>query len=851
MAGVGAITVPAAGAVTEPVKMPLTVAGPVVLPQTHEAPYSGVLLPGSRGLMLGNGLGFIFHIVNGAMMSTGILAPETAPAAAFKSPGAAATGRIDTTGNHADNDRMDLVSAGDQENFSWPVVFVTAFDTSGEFLRYYQVLVGASASATLDNLVSCINGTSGEGSTYQSPRIHNGVQTEDHPARWSDWITATKTSASRVTFTAARAGTPGNSYEILEVKDSGGAWSVTAFSGGAAGTGTAPKNGSRRWAYLFKRALDNARSGISPLVDLETDDQGNVALSSLTSAPSALATYEKTDAKTWVRTLTEAEDLFEGYDVVAADTTDDDDIDDDDLADRTTYDPALYRTYEDGMVPRYRILVPFKGMVLGMGYIPMPEYSIGTADVTFGSSTVTLSSGTLVRRTREGQEFRVSTDASTEAVRYRIIWIDEANRQLHLDRAIETSTNATAAYAIRDTRSPFEVGWCEPGQPNLWPAANTALVVTGPDPEGIVAAVPAFGGVVIFTRTGIWMLSGSYGALRIRNEYEGAGCVGKLAAVACDDGYVRFLANPGVYAWAGPGSGEPIPISHGRTKEGRAWGIGDTIRRINRGAAHAACAHVHPNTKVLRFAVPLDDDRTNRHCLVLDLQSRVWSVDDVPDLTFLQTVYTDDGVAHVVAGDVQGDVWELDVSNSDGAFDFEPVATVTSATVDTVTCSGASFPTTGDGLAGVPVVLVRTSTGEIEVNSVASNTGTVLTLARYTTALAASDVVIVGGIVWWLQSGKCHFGSPALLKSLFMFRVLFAPQSDGTYYAAFAADQDDPTVSDSTVQGDFTLTSGSELFLPSVAGNALQFLLLCLEPGCDPSIVDAQSSLEHAGALHV
>lgn len=848
MAGIGAITVPAAGVVTAPTSFPLTLNSvPIATVRTNEALYTSVLLTGSRGAMFANGFGFVLHIVKGTVMATGLIAPETAPGVAFTSPGAKASRVITTTGNFTNGDRIDLVSAGDQDKNNWAVKFVSAFSTSGDDLKFYQVLIGASASATLDNLVACINATSGDGSTYQSPRLLNGTQTTDHPKAWSDWITATKSSASTVTFTAVHEGTQGNSYESREVTDGGGTYSfpATVFAGGAAGSGTSPSAGARSWGYVYKRSLDGARSGVSPLTSKEVKDAGSFDLTSLADPPAGL--LEQIDAKCSLRTTKDAAQLYDVYDVVVADTTDTDDASDATIAANEAYDPSLYRPYTDGGVPRYRILVPYKGMILGMGNVPTQEYSIGTAAVTITSSSVTLSSAAKIRRVREGQEFRVTTTAATEADRYRIVWIDEASRILHLNRPYEGGTNATATYAIRDARDPFVFGHSEPNLPNLWPTKNEYEGITSSDARGVTAAIPAFGMVIAFTRTGIWSISGSYGALRVKNEYEGAGCVGPKAVVAtADDGRLIFVSDAGVYEWNGPGSGDPVCISHGKTLEGAAWGIGETVRRINRTHAHGVFVHRHPTRNWLRILVPLDSDWTNRYALVYDLTSKVWTVDDVPDLTYVMTAQDDAGTSRVLAGDIQGNVWELDVSNSDGAYGFEPHQVVASGTSSTATSASTPFPT---GIEGCPVTLVRVATGEIEQNTIASRTSAALTFTRYTTALAAGDYVCVGAIPMFVKSGKGHHGSPSAQKSMFMVDVAFSTDGDGTYYMAFAADQDDVTVTSSSIQGDLTLTSGKDRFFASVFGRSLQWAFLCFEPGCDPTLLDVELGIEQMAGV--
>lgn len=87
----------------------------------------------------------------------------------------------------------------------------------------YEVLIGANASATLDNLKSAINGTAGEGTTYSTGTVA-------HP----DVLAGQKT-ATTVILHANLAGTAGNSIATTETMTNF-AFGGGTMSGGAADT---------------------------------------------------------------------------------------------------------------------------------------------------------------------------------------------------------------------------------------------------------------------------------------------------------------------------------------------------------------------------------------------------------------------------------------------------------------------------------------------------------------------------------------------------------------------------------------------------------------------------------------
>lgn len=85
----------------------------------------------------------------------------------------------------------------------------------------YEVLIGAAATNSLDNLKAAINGAAGEGSTY-------GVGTVRHP----DVFAATKTATTLVIW-ARQAGTAGNAIATTETM-ANWSWGAATLAGGAA-----------------------------------------------------------------------------------------------------------------------------------------------------------------------------------------------------------------------------------------------------------------------------------------------------------------------------------------------------------------------------------------------------------------------------------------------------------------------------------------------------------------------------------------------------------------------------------------------------------------------------------------
>lgn len=860
MSGIGAITVPSAGVVSAPEAFPLadaptvTVAG--VVRFLMQRPWRFALAPGPKMMLGFNDLCTPLNLIGSTVVRTGIVPPFEA--LTVTTTGVKAACRFDTDNSGVawvvtDGDYIELVNAGGQTGYSWRIYFAPAaagFSTSVTRTKYWQVAAGANVAATLDNLKLAINGTGIDGTNYRSPTIDPDTETVDHPKSWDEWISATTNTDTDQSFAAIAPGTAGNAF-TCSFTDGGGAGTprmeldgadtaTAVFAGGTAGTGTAPAfpgGGLFVYGYGYYRTVDGAFSGISPTTEYEQLDPGETDLSQIDDPPSSQ--QEGIDIKVWYRSLGDgaADVLYEGYRIAVADTTDDDNLSDDPdtgIAGHALYDPSIYRDYGDGPVPHRSCVAAMRERLFIGGHTSAADYSFGAADVTNASNVVALvaSGGVTPFPTKrmEGRVFRVTTSALTEATLYRIVFVVEGSAQILLDRVYEGTTTSGVTYTISDRADSLETAFSEPKLPNNWPGRNTVRGPISPVSGGIMAMLYAFESILEWTPTGLWRLTGSDPrSFRITPEYEGAGCVGSNAVDEAE-GYVYWIARDGIYRWGGVGL--PECISSRRVRGGDLVGVRETFKRINRTWARYSIVQYCPATRVVRFWVPLDDDVTNRYALVYDIQTGAWALDQYGfDVTSARTFADRTGTLRSVVGTLHGDFVELDVGTSDGCYATEPVGTITSSTLRTVTCSAASFPTSGNGLAGLGVVLVDTTTGAFTYNTIASNTSTTLTFTRFMDA-APTGKVIVGGIHAILESGRFHGGDPGHWKGMPNVRLIYSVDEDGQVYLSVAGDQDDPAVVDAAGL-DLMGADGEAECLPLVEGRFLKIRLDAVEPGCE------------------
>ena len=148
----------------------------------------------------------------------------------------------------------------------------------------------------------------------------------------------------------------------------------------------------------------------------------------------------------------------------------------------------------------------------------------------------------------------------------------------------------------------------------------------------------------------------------------------------------------------------------------------------------------------------------------------------------------------------------------------------------------ASFTTTGDGLRGVPVLVMDRDNGTLIHARVYSNTATRLKLDvplsrnpdRY-------DAYILGAQSAAIESGDLTFGAPRERKSLRYCTLEYERGSKGTLALYLAADQTSQTRSAWSLAGYIPLTGMGYYRLPihiaAGTGRVIRYLLISTNPG--------------------
>ena len=821
--GIGAITPTAFGAVTNPTPFNLVLPAAVSKVARDHGLLSVIGTPRSRGSIIANGMDPVRSIHEDAVYRLGLLAPKSAITATPTGVRATATLDIDVTGGGAS---PYTIANGDQIYVGMLITFKTTLTTNP---FWYEVKIGGTPSATLDNLRALFDQSGTPGVTYAYPNWISYLPV------WSV-IEVTAKDATTVSFRVKRYGVNGNGFAAYlksgtwtdsSLGSTGGTvGSPGLFQSGADGTGTAPSAGSYLYLQQFFRKADGALSGASPYVEAQIDESMNIDLASI-AAP---LSDDDIDYKRWLRTKGGGNLYYHGKDIAEADTTDTDDLDNDTLATHARYDSTIYRLFAGGFIERVKHLVEFNGAWVGAGFVRGTDYTAGTCavlgpDNSAGASNVVTITGGHPTKELEHWTFQTEQDSEDDALEAEIIYVDEDNLQIHLANDWLGGTGSSLSYRIRDTRDPFKVIYSEPGLPHNAPTAYQQDGVQSPDPEGITGMYAAFEAVVIFTKTGIWLMTGQNRPYRLTHAYEGVGCVAGHSIVLVDQ-TLFWLGRDGIYAWAG--DGEPTKVS---SPDGEPRGIARTIARINKNAVGDAVAHYDEDRRIVRWFVPLDSDITNRNAIVLDLATRAWSLDVAHDVTTCRTVTDANGVRRVLAGDIHGHVWEMDVSTSDGAFGFEPVQTITTGgTLRTIPVTGT--PYTANGMLGVPGYIVDAS-GNFSKVRVSTNTNSVVTTTtEMDAAPTAGGYLIMGGIHYRIESGWFTYDDPALIKVLEAVKALFAYQSQGQYWMSYAVDQGSTTVLSAT-GGDLSATDGEEHHWVGNEGRRLKIRIDAIGPGFD------------------
>lgn len=539
------------------------------------------------------------------------------------------------------------------------------------------------------------------------------------------------------------------------------------------GAGSGPAIGSYQYGHQHLRTLDGALSGssvVSTSILTRTVQYGyllytqTVANSVNLAAMTAFVAIDGTDYRRWLRTANGGDVLFKGADVTT--TTASDSLTDAVIAGPGAYlyDERKFRLREAGYPVVGRSGILWRNRLWSAGAHKATDYTAGTALFTNGNATVTGSALARFKADMIGRTIQRTANSLEEIL---IVGVDEATPSLTLARNWPESTNAVgAAYRIRDQRDPFELFYTEPGLFNQSPPTNSFRAVYSRDPSGVMGFATLLDRLIVFTRTNVWVVTGDTGSFQARNVGEGYGCFGGGAIQAT--GYGLFWLGPGgVFAWSDP---DTLPTNISKPLGAEADdGIQGTIDSINADEAPGIVSNYNPSSQKIRWWFPVDDEPTNRRCLRYDLQSRSFALHTAGDVTAALTAPGPGGRSVTITGDVNGCVWQMDTGYSDGAYGFEPVQEVSAWAVATrtLTVIGTALPTSGNGLAGVPVVILPQAGPPYQVATVLSNTSAAVVLtAPLETAPVAGDFALFGAIPLDIETPWFDRTQPELMKWL-------------------------------------------------------------------------------------
>lgn len=301
------------------------------------------------------------------------------------------------------------------------------------------------------------------------------------------------------------------------------------------------------------------------------------------------------------------------------------------------------------------------------------------------------------------------------------------------------------------------------GDLQSWHPRNKFGVSKG-DGEALTAVRKFGSNLLLMKPHSTHRLVGDRVPFEIESVHSAYGCVSQEAGLEVDG---RF------YGWdrvRGPYVTDLVsyqPLGDGR--------IADLLATINLSALPGIRAVHDERRNLIIWVVPTTGSTRLRTLLAYHYLLGAW----LPPITGLEyrsvCQYTDSsGDLGVYAGDMWGRVYELFSGTVEGVPSGTVIGTVTAAAADSVTAAAAAFYTTGSGLAGMPVAVRSASSGRWQWRTIASNTGTQITLdttngSPFSPVPQAGDEVIVGGIDWYWWTPWLDSDIPHVMKKLHYF----------------------------------------------------------------------------------
>jgi hypothetical protein len=308
--------------------------------------------------------------------------------------------------------------------------------------------------------------------------------------------------------------------------------------------------------------------------------------------------------------------------------------------------------------------------------------------------------------------------------------------------------------------SPTTLRYSNEGAPEAWNPDNTELI-NPIDGQSVIALHSAFGVLILLKTNSTWLLIGdSPSSWEIRPLDTHIGCAA-LQSVVSVRGITYWWSEYGLVSWEGNGRIRLI------SQELLAPTTDPT--QLAYSQFSLVCACVDTVNRVVMFALPdINETRNTRilpYSYMLDrFEAELWNPLDIASLG---VVDDSDGTPEVYIGGYHGQLFKWWDGFNDGVPSGTTSGTVTSATVGTLTDTGAAFVTAGNGLVGRYVYAVDATGLTVQRRRIASNTATQLTLAsNWTTTPNTTYTYKIGAIDWQFDTNTVDFDQPFHRKRL-------------------------------------------------------------------------------------